>query len=262
MALLPVPVSDLQRALVLGVPTGEQWGSYWGRTSWERYNAVFESVSVSFLGLFASYFLSFVVGAPLATLSGAVALCWGLLGPEWRAYQRNWELRGGRDLVDHPAASANDDDDDDFWDDDARRGLYGAYWLGSVATVAVVEDAYAPSDEAYPLSDFADYTMERDDEDSLNFPWQLRLRVRDGDGRTLQVHARMSEEYADLRPGMPLAAILLSTSPNFTDLAALTDLFVPDADCWVGDYPYLNKDNFCNLLRGQKMRRLLERERV
>lgn len=260
--------SEVEESLVIGVPTGEQWGSYWGRTSTERYNAVFESVSVSFLGLFASYFLSFVVGSPLATLSGGVAFFWSLLGPELRAYRRNRELRGGRDLVDPPNYDGDerDDDDEDFWDDDDddpdSRGLYGALYLGSVDTVRVVEDAYSPDDETYPLSDFYDYDAEEDDRDPSNFPWRLRLGVRDRDGRALQVHARLSEEYLDLERGMPVATVLLSTRHDFTELAAVADFFVPDADCWVGDYPYLDRVNFRRRLSSsRRTRRLLERER-
>jgi hypothetical protein len=90
MALIFAPLSDLSQCLVLGVPTGEQFSTYWGRTSRERVNAIFESCAVTFLGLFAAYFLSFVIGSSLATIFGMVAACWSLLGPQWKAYQRNW----------------------------------------------------------------------------------------------------------------------------------------------------------------------------
>jgi hypothetical protein len=66
--------------------------------------------------------------------------------------------------------------------------------------------------------------------------------------RELQVHARLSEEYLDLRPGMPVVAILLSLSTRFDRLAAITNLYVPDAACWIGDYPYLDRVEMENLL--------------
>ena len=72
-------------------------------------------------------------------------------------------------------------------------------------------------------------------------PYLLRVRVSDDEGRDLQIHARMTEEYVEIERGMPVTAVLLSTSQSFSSLAALTDMFVPDADCWVGDYPYLNQ---------------------
>jgi hypothetical protein len=51
----------------------------------------------------------------------------------------------------------------------------------------------------------------------------------------------MSEEYLGIEKGMPVTAILLSTSQAFSSLAALTNVLVPDAACWVGDYPYMNR---------------------
>lgn len=183
-----------------------------------------------------SYFLSFVIGTPLATLTGTIAAFWVLFGPELKAYQRNLDLRGGRGLVDpwiRPEGGGG--------------GLYGAYFLCSVSNVKVVEDVY--STKEYPLEDFYDYTMEKDDEESFyGIPWKLRLCVEDTNGRSLQIHARMSEEYLDIEVGMPVATVLLSQNQDFEKLDALTDFYIPDADCWVGDYPYLNKVEFVNLL--------------
>lgn len=259
MALIPAPVPTLTQALVLGVPTGEQWSAYWGRTPRERYDALFEAVSTTFLGLFGSYFLGFVVGTPIATLTGTVALFWVLLGPEFKAYQRNWELRAGRDLVD-----IFEDDDyeyDEYNEDQNNRGLYGAYFLSSVAHVAVVNTADTPASREYPLSEFQDYTMENDEQERISgIPYKLRLRIEDINGRTLQVHARMSEEYLDIQKGMPVASILLSTKADFGQLAALTDIWIPEIDAWVGDYPYLNKEVFRSILGQKKMRTLLENE--
>jgi len=54
----------------------------------------------------------------------------------------------------------------------------------------------------------------------------------------------MSEEYLDIEEGMPVAAVILSTSRRFKQLAGLTDFCIPDAQCWVGDYPYLDRSEF------------------
>ena len=252
MTLIPIEIESLESCLVLGVPTAEQYGAYWGRTSKEQYSAIFESASVTFLGLFMSYFLSFVIGSPLATLFGTIAAFWVLFGPELKAYQRNLDLRGGRDLI-----------DPFMYPENAGGGLYGTYFFSSVSNIAVVEDVYSSSNEEYPLYDFLDYTMEKDDEESFyGIPWKLRLCVEDTNGRSLQVHARMSEEYLDIEVGMPVATVLLSTGKEFTKLEALTDFYIPDADCWVGDYPYLNKVEFVNqLVNSRLLSRALEDER-
>jgi hypothetical protein len=261
MALIPMAVDELQASLALGVPTGEQYITYWGRTSRERYNAMFEASSVTFLGLFGSYFLSFVIGSPVATFLGAIAAFWILLGPEFKAYQRNWELIGGRPLADpfmeddYDSDSFDSDFDDIFGRGPSNRGkgLFGAYYMACIEKVAVVDSSDAPVSEEYDIIDFQDYTMEMDDHDlSFGTPYLLRLAVSDQSGRTMQVHARMSEDYVNIVEGMPCVSILLSTDGNFDVLAGLTDFFIPDAGCFVGDYPYLNKFNLARQLETNK----------
>lgn len=119
MALLPIPRESLSQIITTNLPTPAQYATYWGRTSREQYAFLFESFGVSFLGVFVCYFLSFAVGQFVATILGMVAAFWVLLGPELKAWQRNWELTGGRDLVD----PWNDDGDVEPED---KRGLYGA----------------------------------------------------------------------------------------------------------------------------------------
>ena len=249
-ALIPLSPEETHQLVSLGAPTGAQYATYWGRTPQERYGRVLESALVSFLGMFFSYFLSFVVGAFMATCLGALFLFWGILSPELQAYQRNWEFLGGRPLVEAVVSTVRRDDNDD----NNKAGLYSALFVGHLRDVCVVQDA---ADETeYDLADFADdYQMERDElEQWTGQPYLIRVRLADRAGRQLQVHARLSEEYAKTTTiittlvGLPVAAILLSTRPSFAQLAALTDLYVPDVDLWIGDYPYLNRAEMENLI--------------
>ena len=216
-----------------GVPTAAQYSTYWGRSSREKYGALLEASIVTLLGIFMSYFLSFVLGSFVASILGSLCAMWIILSPELRAYQRNWELRGGRDLVDPWSIPDTEDED--------KQGLYGSLFLGSIKDVCVVEEA--TSTEEYDLSEFSDYTMETDElEKYTGNPYLLRVEMHDKEGRDLQVHSRMSEEYIDLQIGQPILGVLLSTSQKFTSLAALTDFYVPDESCWIGDYPYLDRN--------------------
>jgi len=246
MSLLPIERHVLEQLLTKTLPTPAQYATYWGRTSREQYNAFFEAFGVSFLGVFAAYFLSFAIGQFVATILGMIAAFWVLLGPEFKAYQRNWELTGGRELVDPWA-------DDELYDynEEDNRGLYGAFYFGRISHVCVVEDPSDLPQDEYTLDEFEGYTMETDENERLTgIPYNLRLRVTDDDisdygsssGRELQIHTRMSEEYLDLERGMPVSTILLSASQKFESLAALTDFCIPDAGpCWVGDYPYIDR---------------------
>lgn len=241
-ALMPLPVSELSLLLSTGAPTSSQYSTYWGRTSKEKYARWNEAALVTLLGTLLSYCLSFVFGSFIATLLGVVCCVWAILGPEVQATQRNWELLGGRSLVDPWIVEA--EQQQDYQD---LQGLYGALFLGRVADLSVVEDAL--SQVEYDVNDFEDYTMEDDElEQITGSPYLLRVRLEDAEGRTLQVHARMSEEYLSLQENQPVAGVLLSTSQTFTSLAALTDFVVPDAECWIGDYPYLDRYEMEGLL--------------
>lgn len=232
-ALIPMSAENIELLVSSGKPTGDQYAAYWGRTKQEQYNTVLESATVAFLGMFFSYFLSFVIGSFVATIMGTLFLFWGILSPELKAYQRNWEFLGGRPLVDY---------EHNTMDQAERAGLFGALFLGRISDVCVVEDT--DSIVQYELSEFSDYTMEEDDLTRYSGqPYLLRVQCSDRLGRTLQIHCRLSEKYLYLRPGMPASTLLLSTSPSFDQLAALTDFYVIDdyGGCWIGDYPYLNR---------------------
>ena len=240
-ALIPLTVTEAESLLSTGPPTGAQYSVYIGRTPRERFGRLIESSIVGFLGVFFSYFLSFVIGGFFATILGCVFFFWGILSPEFQAYQRNWEFLGGRPLVDLDDSFAKKDPD--------KAGLYSALFVGHVADIAVVEDAI--SDVEYDLDDFRDYTMNGDELEKLTGQsYLLRVWARDRTGRELQVHTRMSEEYVDgaLEAGLPVTAILLSTKSNFSRLAAISDLYVPDANLWLGDYPYLDREQMETLL--------------
>ena len=239
MTLIPLPVRELEELLVTGAPTAAQYSTYWGRSSREKYGALLEASIVTLLGLFMSYFLSFVLGTFVASILGSLCAMWIILSPELRAYQRNWELRGGRQLVDPWSVPADEPED--------KQGLYGGLFLGSIKDVCVVEEA--TSVEEYDLDEFLDYTMETDElEKYTGNPYLLRVQMHDKEGRDLQVHSRMSEEYIDLQRGQPILGVLLSKSQKFSTLAALTDFYVPDVSCWIGDYPYLDRNEVERLL--------------
>ncbi len=239
MTIVPLPVDELEDLLVFGTPSGLQYAAYWGRTKREQYNRFLESTIVTFLGVFFSYFMSFVVGGFVATLLGGIFAFWGILSPDLKSRQRNYELLAGRPLVDPWSVNEYDAED--------KQGLYGTLFLGHVDDVCVVEDTTAV--EEYDMNDFQDYTMDSDELEQLaGTPYLMRVRLSDNEQRELQIHARMSEEYLNIEVGMPVAMILLSKSQTFSTLAALTDVMIPDADCWVGDYPYLNRPEMEALL--------------
>lgn len=90
------------------------------------------------------------------------------------------------------------------------------------------------------------------------------------------------ESYRALRAGMSFNTIIASPRTDFSKIVAVTDSFVPSCDIWVslliivallfiilnfcilvwleqvGDYPYLNKENFVTFL--SRLRQLPPKE--
>ena len=165
---------------------------------------------------------------------GSLFAFWAVLSPDFKARQRNWEFLGGRAIVDPWMV------DNGNVADENNAGLYGSILLGRVEDACVVENNAAT--EEYDLDDFQDYKSDEDElEEISGFPYLIRMRLSDDEGRELQIHARLSEEYLGIEQGMPVAGILLSTAQSFSSLSAMSDIYVPEAACFVGDYPYLNR---------------------
>ncbi|CAM9369124.1 unnamed protein product [Phaeothamnion confervicola] len=77
---------------------------------------------------------------------------------------------------------------------------------------------------------------------------RLLLLVEDEDGRALQFRVSMAPEYRRIRQGMRVEVLLLATDPSFTRVVGVSDAFIPAADVWVGEYPYLERLQFRRLL--------------
>jgi len=242
MALVPLPAYEIEELLVVGSPSGLQYATYWGQTRRETYNRLLESSLVGFIGVSFSYFLSFVVGGFIATMIGTLFAFWAVLSPDFKARQRNWEFLGGRQLAD-PWIFDNDNENYDR----NNAGLYGSMLLGRIDDVCVVENN--GSIEEYELNEFQNYNSDYDElEEITGSPYLIRIKINDDENRELQIHARLKEEYLGIEIGMPVAGILLSTSDSFEYLSAMTDIYIPDSACFVGDYPYLNRPGMESLL--------------
>jgi len=263
MSLVPLEGYESERLLDVRcwAPNGLQYATFaTGRTQRERYALLLESSLVGFVGCVCSYLLSFAVGGFLATLLGTAFLFWGPLGPQFKAAKRNWDfLQGRRFLAGYDDGYGGEYGDGVRSSSPPRRQrrrnggssslLYGALYLGRIDDLCVVEDEFDSAWQEYDVSEFAeDYTAERDELDlQVGRPYLLRVRCTDNDGdgdggRTLQCHSKLSEEYLDnLQIGMPVMAVLASADPRFAALEAVSDLYVPDAACYVGDYPYLSR---------------------
>ena len=198
--------------------TGDQWKYYWGITESDKFGKVYEAASATFFGLWTSWFLTFLIGLPAATILGTVFLFYWILAPGLAAYRRNLSFRGTY-FARHP----RDD------------GMFGALFSGRVVRIGRITQSQ-----------------------EYNRPEALVMCVEDEQGRKLRVYAPVLPSYKEVRPGMRCEGLVLSETPDFEELIGVSDIFVPACGAWVGEYPYIDKVPFkaflANKLRREKRR--------
>ncbi|CAB1108973.1 unnamed protein product [Ectocarpus sp. CCAP 1310/34] len=86
-------------------------------------------------------------------------------------------------------------------------------------------------------------------------PVFLRMVIEDEDGRALKFRTRTRAEYARVRPGMAAEAVLVSPDERFEEILGVSDTFIPAANVWVGEYPYLDKVVMRRLLASRDLKR-------
>ena len=238
MSLLHIPPPLLSPLLPLTPPSGAQYSrsllpqpsSPTGSGS--STSPIFETVSVTFLGLWTSYFVSFVLGAPVAIGLGTCAAFYGLIGPNLKALSKNWEMRQDLDVK-----------------GDGNGMLGGWLFVGRVVYLDEEEDENENEEDDY---DDYDDDHDYDDDDDR----RTRIRVKDESGRVLQLHFEgWRPEYVRVKRGMSVVCLVLGVPkrtvpkkgrgrapPSMERMVRNSEFFVPAADVYVGDYPFLNHE--------------------
>jgi len=230
MSILPLKRQVVNR-LVPFWATSLQLEWFSGNTEREKFEVVLQTTFVAFLGLWGSYFVSFVVGSPLATISGAFFSMNGLLRPIFLAYQRAVKVRGYDPEVPHIA------------------GLFSGEVLScETETRDAPVRVFEPSDRLVgsPLPPLKAPPPRR---------FESILRIQDESGRRLVVRAPRTKAHARVEPGMRVEVVIFAEGiENFDQVIGATDAYIPEAAVWFGSYPYLDRNEFKSFLAAQDRR--------
>ena len=77
----------------------------------------------------------------------------------------------------------------------------------------------------------------------------LVVKIEDDNGRDLEIITQWRDAYKRLRPQMRCEAVIASPDEACGSLAMASEVRVPAAQVWVGDYPYLNRAKFVRYVR-------------
>jgi hypothetical protein len=116
-----------------------------------------------------------------------------------------------------------------------RRFPYVGFWRGEVLDIFITEELISQTQQA---DQFGQLVLVE------NIERRINLEVGDRQGFTAVVQAPVQKTYKAIRPGMVAEMLLFSKNAELERVGKLSDLYLPQLDIWVGDYPVVRRDIF------------------
>ena len=193
------------------IATGQQYAYYWG-----KWSDILNRVLISVVGIVVILILDLLFGdqgeALILLLGGIVALYW-LWCPVYQASLRN---------------SAS------------RRFKYSGFWRGKVLDVYLTEELIG---EEETVNQRGELVIVENRERWIN------LILGDRTGFEVEVQAPLQRIYKGIKPGQIAELLVLSNTPDLSQINKISDAYLPQKDIWVGQYPYLQRDVFLEVSR-------------
>ncbi len=213
--LLPLKRKKFEELIPL-TATSDQYRFYWGKPA-----DVLRRFLISVAGIFFSALIWFIV----AQQFGAIILMIGLItGTYWLWSPVYWAGQRNREL---------------------RRYDYSGFWQAEVFDVFVTEELVGTEE-----------TVNRNGELVIveNRERRLNLELGDDPDFTTVVQVPMKKNYLTIQPGALAEVVIVSNRPDLSFISATSDVYVPDYDLWIRDYPFLRRDVFLEVSRELRMR--------
>jgi hypothetical protein len=77
-----------------------------------------------------------------------------------------------------------------------------------------------------------------------NLERRLNVEVGDETGFFIQVQVPLRRSHKGIARGQIAEMVVLSSSPDLSNITKVTDIYIPSRDIWVSDYPFLQRDVF------------------
>jgi hypothetical protein len=188
------------------IATGPQYAYYWGKS-----RDVLRKLLIS------------VVALTVFWLIGK------LLGPGGQAIKLIFDIIAGLYWLWSPV----------FWasirNGNYRRLPYSGFWRGEVLDVFITEELVR---EEQNVNKWGELVVIENRERRIN------IEVGDREGFRATVQAPVKRIYKGIMPGQIAEMLILSKQPDLSRIDKITDVYLPQYNLWVGDYPYLRRDVF------------------
>lgn len=212
--LVPLTRQKFEQVMPL-LATGHQYAYYWG-----KFPDFLRRVLISIVAAFGVYLIEQALRGwgPILFLLGLITILYWLWAPIYMASVRNAKY---------------------------RRYAYSGFWRGEVLDIFVTEDLIG---EEQTVNNRGELVIIENRERRLN------IEVGDETGFTSQVVVPLRREHKAIRPGQTAEMLFLSNQKDLSRIAQETDIYIPELNLWVSDYPYLRRDVFADVSRQLKSR--------
>lgn len=192
--------------LIPAIATGAQYVYFSG-----KFSDFLKRLLISVVGILVLTVMTNFLGdglRPFLLILGLVIGLYWLWGPVASAARRNFEC---------------------------RRYKYSGFWQGEVVDVFVTEDLIGTEER---VNERGDLVIVENRERRLN------LEVGDETGFMTSIRVPLRREHKAISRGDIAEMVVMSSRPDLSRIAKVSDIFLPRIDFWVSDYPYLRRDLF------------------
>ena len=193
------------------IASAEQYKYYWGKSA-----DFLKRLLISVVAVLVVLLLRWLLGRGFSPILFGVGLIGGLYwfwGPIYSAGLRNQKY---------------------------RRYPYAGFFRGRILDIFLTEELISTEENVNQIGELV--LIE-------NRERRLNLEVGDETGFMTTVQVPLRTEHKVIAKGQVTEMVLLSNSPDLSDIDDVTDLYIPSRKLWVSDYPCLQRDMFVDVSR-------------
>jgi hypothetical protein len=208
--LVPLTRKTFEELVPL-VATADQYKYCWGKLS-DLLRRLLISIAGVVVVVILRSFLGQIFDIPSFLLGFSTGFYW-LWGPVYLAGQRNRAL---------------------------RRYPYSGFWQGEVQDAFVTEELVNTEET---VNQRGELVLVENRERCLN------LEIGDRTGFYTQLQVPLKRDHRAIRPGDMVEMLVVSNRTDLSRIAQTSDIYLPDYNLWVSDYPFLRRDSFVEVSR-------------
>lgn len=135
---------------------------------------------------------------------------------------------------------------------DYRKYAYSGFWQGEVLDTYVTDELIGKEET---VNNRGDLVVVENRERCIN------IEVGDETGFSTRIQVPLKREHQAIVPGDQAEMLVLSSRSDLGRIHRTSDIYIPDHNIWVSDYPYLQREAFVEVSRQLNDRRQANRPR-